>query len=140
MEYRSIQILVVEDNPVDVQITISGLRDARILNEVHVAEDGAQALQFLKREGQYRDAPRPDIVFLDLNLPKVEGFEVLRRLRESKRLSEIPVLIVSSSDSPEDRGAAVALGAGDFRKSTSYDEFLTLGAVLKKLLEANGLV
>jgi DNA-binding response OmpR family regulator len=77
---------------------------------------------------------------LDLNLPKVDGFEVLRRLRESKRLAQIPVLIVSSSDSPGDRRAAAALGAGYFRKSTSYEEFLKLGSVLKKILEANGLL
>jgi DNA-binding response OmpR family regulator len=107
---------------------------------IYSASDGQQAIEFIAKAEEDDTAPCPHLLLLDLNLPKVDGFEVLRRLRESKRLSAIPVLIVSSSDSPGDRGAAAALGAGYFRKTTSYEEFLELGAVLRKLLEANGLI
>jgi CheY-like chemotaxis protein len=107
---------------------------------IYSAADGQEAIAFIAKAEQDETAPCPHVLLLDLNLPKVEGFEVLRRLRESKRLAEIPVLIVSSSDSPGDRSAAAALSAGYFRKSTSYEEFLELGAVLKKLLEEHGLV
>ena len=102
MEFKSIQILVVEDNPVDVRITISGLRDARILNEVHVVEDGEQALQFLRREGPYAESPRPDVVFLDLNVPKVTGHEVLKAMKADDSLKRIPVVVVSGSDRVQD--------------------------------------
>jgi chemotaxis family two-component system response regulator Rcp1 len=102
MEDRSIQILLVEDNPVDVRLTISGLRDARILNQVSVVEDGEQALQFLRREGQYAGAPRPDVVFLDLNIPRVDGHEVLRAMKSDDSLKRIPVVVVSGSDRVQD--------------------------------------
>ena len=79
---------------------------------IYAAADGQEAIEFIAKAEEDDTTPCPHLLLPDLNLPKVEGFEVLRRLRESRRLSEIPVLIVSSSDSPEDRGAAAALGGG----------------------------
>lgn len=102
MKGRPVKILLIEDNPVDVRITLSALRDARILNQVHVVEDGEQALQFLKREGQYAQAPRPDIVFLDLNIPKIDGHQVLSRMKSDNSLKRIPVIVVSGSDRDQD--------------------------------------
>ncbi len=102
MKGRSVEILLVDDNPVDVRLTISALRDARILNEVHVVEDGEQALQFLRREGQYAAAPRPDLVFLDLNLPKIDGHRVLNSMKSDDFLKRIPVVVVSGSDRDQD--------------------------------------
>jgi DNA-binding response OmpR family regulator len=106
--------------------------------EVHVAPDGQQAIEFITKAETDPDAPCPQLVLLDLNLPKVDGFDILRRLRASQKFKTIPVLIVSSSDSPTDRSRAAELGAGYFRKPPSYEEFLKLGAVLKQLLKDHG--
>jgi CheY-like chemotaxis protein len=133
-------VLLAEDNLPDALLVREAVRIHDLPLNIYAAADGQEAIEFIAKAEEDGTAPCPHLLLLDLNLPKVEGFEVLRRLRESKRLSGIPVLIVSSSDSPDDRGAAAALGAGYFRKTTSYDEFLKLGAVLKKMLEANGLV
>ena len=108
--------------------------------EVHVAPDGQRAIDFIARAESDPDAPCPHFLLLDINLPKADGFEVLRRLRNSQRCSKVPVLMISSSDSPTDRSQAAQLGAGYFRKPPSYDEFLKLGAVLKKMLQDNGLI
>src|SRR5438132_6905564 len=97
-----IEILLVEDNPADARLTIDALRDARILNRVHVVEDGAQALAFLRREGKYADAPRPSLVFLDLNIPKINGHQVLQAMKADDSLRSIPVVVVSSSGSESD--------------------------------------
>ncbi len=108
--------------------------------ELHIASDGQRAIEFIAHSEKDPDSPCPHLLLLDINLPKVDGFEVLRRLRASDRCKKVPVLMISSSDSPSDRSQAAALGAGYFRKPPSYDEFLKLGAVLKKLLEENGLL
>jgi len=104
---------------------------------VHVAADGQRAIDFIDQSEKDPAAPCPHLMLLDINLPKADGFEVLRRLRESQRCGKVPVLMISSSDSPSDRNQAAELGAGYFRKPPSYDEFLKLGAVLKKLLKDN---
>jgi DNA-binding response OmpR family regulator len=108
--------------------------------EVHVAPDGERALDFLERTEWDSAAPRPDVLLLDINLPKVDGFEVLRTVRASTRYKEIPVLVVTSSDSPADRGEAAKLGASYFRKPPNYEEFLKIGPMLRRVLEENGLL
>ena len=95
---QPIEILLIEDNPGDARLTVEALRDARILNQVHVVENGAEALAFLRQEGKYADVPRPSLVFLDLNLPKISGHEVLKAMKADERLRGIPVVIISSSD------------------------------------------
>jgi CheY-like chemotaxis protein len=102
MNERPIGILLVEDNPADVHLTLTALRDARSSSEVHVVVDGEEALAFLKREGDHVDAPRPDLVFLDLNLPKVDGYEVLRAMKVDPVLRRIPVVAISGSKSDID--------------------------------------
>jgi CheY-like chemotaxis protein len=104
---------------------------------VRVAPEGQKAVEFIARAETDPDAPSPQFLLLDLNLPKVDGFEVLRRLRASAKFKDVPVLIASSSDAPRDRSRAAEFGAGYFRKPPSYDEFLKLGGVLKQLLKDN---
>lgn len=100
--------------------------------------DGQKAIDFIARAETDPTAPCPHLLVLDLNLPKRDGFEVLRRVRASAACKDIPVLIVTSSDSPADLQQAAALGAGYFRKPPSLAEFLKLGAVLKQLLPQCG--
>ena len=97
-----IEILLVDDNPGDIELTKAALRDARILNRVHVAYDGEQALRFLKRLGELANAPRPDLMFLDLSMPKVDGFQVLAEMRADPDLRRIPVVVMSGSDAEKD--------------------------------------
>jgi CheY-like chemotaxis protein len=99
---RSIEILLVEDNPADVHLTLAALRDARSSSEVHVVTDGEEALAFLKREGKYVNATRPDLVFLDLSLPRVDGYQVLEAMKADPSLRRIPVVVVSGSRSEVD--------------------------------------
>ena len=108
--------------------------------ELHLAADGQQAIEFIDKAETDPDAPCPEVLLVDLNLPKVDGFEVLRRLRSSAKFKATPVLIFTSSDSPGDRKRAAELGAEYFRKQPSYDEFLKLGSVLKSLLQQKGLL
>ena len=98
MMERPIEVLVVEDNEADVHLTTTALRDARITNRVHVVADGEQAIAFLNHEGAYADAPRPDLVLLDLNVPKKDGFQVLEEMRADSHLKTIPVIVVSGSE------------------------------------------
>jgi len=96
-------ILLVEDNPGDIRLTREAFEESRIANTLHVVTDGVEALEFLRREGEYPDAPRPDIILLDLNLPRMNGDELLEHLREElPDLSRIPVIILTSSKTEED--------------------------------------
>src|SRR4051794_21095907 len=102
------QILLVEDSPSDVRLTQAALADAKILNDLHVVTDGEDALAFLRREGEHGDAPRPDLILLDLNLPRLNGLEVLEQIKADNELRRIPVAILTTSE--EDRDV---LGAYD---------------------------
>lgn len=97
-----IDILLVEDNPGDVLLTTEMLKEAKISNEVHVVMDGAEALAYLRKEGKFKEACLPDLVLLDLKLPKVNGHEVLTQMKDDPVLKLIPVVILTSSDADED--------------------------------------
>ncbi len=99
---RPIEILLVEDNPGDVRLTREALKDAKVLNNLYVADDGFEALAFLKREGEYLNAIRPDLILLDLNLPKKDGREVLAEIKADPGLRQIPVVILTTSKAEED--------------------------------------
>ena len=99
---RSIEILLVEDNPGDVRLTIEAMREAKLSNRLHIAEDGVEAMQFLRREGRFGDAPRPDLILLDLNLPKKDGREVLAEIKSEPSLKRIPVVVLTTSRAEED--------------------------------------
>jgi two-component system, chemotaxis family, response regulator Rcp1 len=96
------EILLVEDSPGDVRLTREALRDAKMHINLHVAEDGVEATAYLNREGKYADAVRPDLILLDLNLPKKNGRHVLQEIKESESLKSIPVVILTTSASEED--------------------------------------
>lgn len=98
----AIEVLLVEDSPGDVRLTREAFKDAKVLINLHVASDGAEALAFLKREGVHCGAPRPDLILLDLNLPKKDGREVLAEIKESPPLKSIPVVVLTTSASEED--------------------------------------
>ena len=99
---RPIQILLVEDSPGDVRLTQEVLRDARIANELHVVGDGEAAMAFLRRQGEYADRPRPDLVLLDLNLPRKDGRAVLAEINADAELASIPVIVLTTSDAEQD--------------------------------------
>ena len=97
-----IEILLVEDSPADVDLTREALEDAKVHNNLHVASDGVEALAFLRREGRYVDAPHPDLILLDLNLPKKDGREVLAEIKADPLLRRIPVVVLTTSDAEQD--------------------------------------
>lgn len=97
-----VEILLVEDNPGDVRLTEKAFEDVQLSNNLQVVNDGVEAMKFLRREGSYEYAPRPDIVLLDLNLPKKNGDEVLKEVKDDEDLRDIPVVILTSSDAEED--------------------------------------
>jgi len=108
---RPIEILMVEDNPGDVRLAQEALKDAKVSNTLMVVEDGAAALDFLYQRGDYHDAPRPDLILLDLNLPKKNGREVLEEIKQDARLKTIPVVILTTSQAEEDVVRAYRLHA-----------------------------
>lgn len=124
---NSIEILLVEDNPGDVRLTREVLRDCKLHNNLHVAEDGIEALEFLRRVGSYADAPRPDLVLLDLNLPKKDGREVLAEIKADSNLKRIPVVVLTTSKAEEDVFKAYDLHANCYiTKPVDLDQFITV--------------
>jgi len=99
---KPIEILLIEDNPGDIRLTKEALNEGKVLNKLHVVEDGMEALAFLNREGKYSDVPRPELILLDLNLPKKDGRDVLAEIKTSEDLKRIPVVVLSTSRSEED--------------------------------------
>ena len=97
-----VEILLVEDNPGDVRLTKEALKEGKVYNNLHWAKDGVEALEFLKREGKHAKAPRPDIILLDLNLPKKDGREVLAVIKKDSELKHIPVVVLTTSKADED--------------------------------------
>ena len=97
-----INILLVEDNPGDIRLAQEIFKDGKVQKELHVVEDGVEAMAFLKKEGKYADSPRPDLILLDLNLPRKDGREVLDELKSDESLRRIPVIILTTSKSEED--------------------------------------
>jgi two-component system, chemotaxis family, response regulator Rcp1 len=133
-----LNLLLVEDNPPDALLVREAIRMEGLPLNVHLVADGERAMDFIAKAESDPAAPWPDIMLLDLNLPKVEGFEVLRWLRASGKRKHIPVMVITSSDSPKDRTESAALGAGYFRKPANYDEFLKIGPVLRTFLSDKG--
>ena len=99
---KPIEILLVEDNPGDARLAVEAMKEAKIRNHMHVVRDGVEAIEFLRKEREYSDAPRPDLIFLDLNLPRMSGREVLRIIKEDPDLMSIPVVILTVSRDEED--------------------------------------
>jgi chemotaxis family two-component system response regulator Rcp1 len=121
----AIEILLIEDNPADVRLTREALKDAKVWNQVHVAPDGVEALAFLRREGKYVQMPRPDLILLDLNLPKKDGRAVLEEIKEDDALKHIPVVVLTTSQAEQDILASYRLRANAFvTKPVDLEQFL----------------
>ncbi|NTU78105.1 MAG: response regulator [Chloroflexales bacterium] len=122
-----ITILLVEDNPGDVRLTQEALRDARVHNQLHTVKDGVEALAFLRREGPYQGLPLPDLILLDLNLPRKDGREVLAAIKADAGLRRIPVVILTTSQDERDVGAAYDLHANCYIvKPVDLEQFIQI--------------
>ncbi len=124
-EMQSVTILLVEDNPDDVILTKEALKEGKIKNHLYDVGDGVEAMDFLRKKGKYKDSPRPDIVFLDLNLPKKDGRQVLSEIKEDPELKGIPVVILTTSEAEEDVIKSYKLHANCYiTKPVNLDRFI----------------
>jgi two-component system response regulator len=122
---QPIEILLVEDSPADVDLTKEALDDAKVVNNLNVVEDGVEALRFLRREGEYADAPHPDLILLDLNLPKKDGREVLQEIKADEVLRRVPVVILTTSEAEQDILRSYDLHANCYvTKPVDLDQFV----------------
>jgi chemotaxis family two-component system response regulator Rcp1 len=122
---RPVEILLVEDNPGDVELTAVALRQGKVYNQMHVVEDGEAALAFLRRQAPYAGAPRPDVILLDLNLPRKDGREVLAEIKADEGLKQIPVIVLTTSAAEEDILRAYNLAVNCYiTKPVDLDQFI----------------
>ncbi len=124
---RPVEILLVEDSPSDAELTVEALREAKVRNRLSLVEDGEQALQFLRRKGRFAAAPRPDLIMLDLNLPRKDGREVLAEIKEDGDLKAIPVVVLTTSRAEQDVLRAYRLHANCYiTKPVDFKQFLAV--------------
>ena len=124
---KPVEILLAEDNPGDVMLAKKALEKGKLANNLHVTTDGVDALQFLRQEGEYADMPRPDLILLDLNMPRKDGQEVLKELKEDDELRRIPVVVLTSSESEEDIVKSYELNANAYlTKPVNFDGFIEI--------------
>ncbi len=125
MPASPVHILLVDDDPGDVRICLEGLKDAKVANNVQVAHDGDQALAYLRREGDHAKAQRPDLVLLDINMPRKNGHETLREIKSDPSLKEIPVVMLTTSDADRDVFESYSNHANAYvKKPVELDAFL----------------
>ncbi len=121
------EILLVDDNAGDIRLTLEAFKEARLSKRVSVVRDGVEALAYLRRERQYNCAPRPDLVLLDLNMPKKDGRDVLRDVKSDPKLKMIPIIVLTTSAAPSDVVRSYDLHANCYiQKPADYDQFLAL--------------
>lgn len=133
---NKLQLLLIEDNPADSNLVEEALTDAQIDYSLRLFDDGAAAIEFIRRLDADPSGVGPDLILLDLNLPKVSGEEVLKGIRSSRKCRSAKVMIISSSDAPADREGAMKLGASEyFRKPSNLDQFMELGQRVRSMLE-----
>ena len=119
-----VQILIIEDNPADARLVREVMRDSKILNEIQWVPDGVEALAFLRRQGKYASSPRPNIIFLDLNMPRKDGRDVLREVKADAGLRSIPIVVMTSSQAEEDIARAYDQNANCYvRKPIDFAQF-----------------
>ena len=135
---HKLQLLLIEDNSADANLVEEALAEAQLDCSLQLFDDGAAALEFINRLDADSSGAGPDLILLDLNLPKVNGEQVLKRIRSSPKCKSAKVMIMSSSDAPTDREAAMKLGANEyFRKPSNLDQFMELGRRVRSMLETN---
>jgi CheY-like chemotaxis protein len=123
----SIEILLVEDNPGDVRLTQEGLAESRITNNLHTVADGVEALAYLKRQAPYVDASRPDLIMMDLNLPRMDGRELLAKIKSDDDFRRIPVVVLTTSEAEDDVIKAYDLHANCYiTKPVDLEKFITV--------------
>lgn len=121
---RPVQILLVEDNPADARLTQEAIRDTEFRYQLHLAEDGEEAMEFLYQEGEFADVPRPDLILLDLNLPGMDGREVLAEIKSDESLGSIPVVVLTTSTAQQDLLYSYGLRANSYvNKPIDRDRF-----------------
>ena len=131
--YKSLDILLVEDNPADARLVVEVFKDFKIRNKIHVVEDGVAAMDFLDKNGEYRNVPRPDLILLDLNLPRKDGREVLKEIKEDTELKCIPVVILTTSSSEDDILKTYSNHANCYIiKPVDFDQFLKVVETIEK--------
>ena len=124
-KFKAVEILLIEDNPGDVRLTIEALKESKIINNLQVVEDGIEALSYLKKEGIYKDKPRPDLIILDLNLPKKDGREVLAEIKSNDTFKQIPIVILTTSEAEEDIIKSYELHANCYiTKPVNMEQFI----------------
>ncbi len=124
---RVAEILLVEDNPGDVRLAKEGLKESKVINNLHVVDDGVEAMAFLRKEGNYADAVTPDLILLDLNLPKKDGREVLAEIKGDKNLRRIPIVVLTTSQAEEDVMKTYDLHANCYvTKPVDLDQFVKI--------------
>jgi len=124
---RAIEILLVEDNPGDVRLTIEGLNEGKVRNNLHVARDGVEALEFLRRQGRFANAVRPDLILLDLNLPRMDGREVLAEVKSDADLKTIPIVVLTTSRAERDIVQSYQLQANCYiTKPVDLEQFINV--------------
>jgi chemotaxis family two-component system response regulator Rcp1 len=122
-----VEILLAEDNPGDVRLTEKALEEGKLLNNLHVVNNGVKALEFLRQDGEYEDAPKPDLMLLDLNMPRKDGTDVLSEMKEDPELKRIPVVVLTSSEAEEDIVKSYDLHANAYlSKPIDFDGFLDI--------------
>jgi CheY-like chemotaxis protein len=122
-----VEVLLVEDNPGDVRLTREALRDGKVRNNLHAVPDGVEAMAFLRRAGPYSDVPRPDVILLDLNLPRKNGREVLEEIKGDAALQDIPVVVLTTSQAEQDILESYRLRANAYvTKPVGLQQFLTV--------------
>jgi CheY-like chemotaxis protein len=136
-----VHILLAEDNFGEVLLVQRALEENRIAHELHVARDGVEALAFVAQIGERGGMPCPDVILLDLNLPKIDGPNVLSEFRKHPACAHTPVIVVSSSDAPKDRALMAKLGVDRyFKKPSDLDAFMQLAPVVREVIEGRGRV
>jgi CheY-like chemotaxis protein len=126
-QYRPIELLLVEDSEPDVRLTKEALREAKVQNRLWVVEDGVEAIAFLRRQGPYADVPRPDLILLDLNLPRKDGRQVLQEIKNDDSLKRIPVVVLTTSKSEVDILRAYNLHANCYiTKPVDFNAFMEI--------------
>jgi chemotaxis family two-component system response regulator Rcp1 len=124
---RQIEILLVEDNPGDATLTVETFENGKMRNNLHVVEDGVEAMAFLRRENEYAKAPRPDLILLDLNLPRKDGRQVLQEIKDDEDLKTIPVVVLTTSAADEDIHKSYGLHANCYiRKPINLKQFVNV--------------
>ena len=121
----AIEILLVEDSMGDARLTMEALKENKFLNRLHHVSDGFEAMAFLYQQGQYSDVPRPDLILLDLNMPKMDGREVLEKIKQDEQLKRIPVVVLTTSQADEDILKSYDLNANCYiSKPVDLDQFM----------------